>query len=177
LTKASKVYLSCALTLTVAGAYAAIIAKPLDPLPRLVEQAVAVSPSERMDAACSLVDLGTHQAAATLVDMLASEEDALSLRYIAEACIQHSRRWPKCRVNTLQGRQSAIVSYLCDLASSAIREEANRTAATWVLGELEDRDAIPTLAALQGESEAETVAKGALRKLGYYDTGAAYEIK
>lgn len=143
----------------------------IDPMIALSEQAEALQPSERQAAAYGLAAMGTRNAVSLLVDMLAREEDPLTLRWISQACIQHTRRYPELKL----GQQQYMIMCLGDLASGTVHEAANKIAAAWTLGAIGDREAIPVLVTLHGESEAETVASVALRKLGYYSTGEESE--
>ncbi|MEA3400668.1 MAG: hypothetical protein U9R79_05415 [Armatimonadota bacterium] len=162
-----------ALTLTVvmlAGGCA------VDPMVRLNEDIEAEDVGVRRSAVLELANLDDPRAIMALNEVF---EDDDELRGMAAVALVK-----KGREETTERKPDPIIEGIAALANNVHLSQPVRARAAWVLGEIGDREAIP---ALKTASSAKTVAGAAaelvreqaneaLEKLGYKETGLAFEI-
>jgi HEAT repeat protein len=144
----------------------------IDPLPELQDGLEDKHPEVRVRAIEGLLALSADRSFAPLLKRLEVEDDPEVLTRLKVAAVVAGRR---CTVESLQSSflmpKRLSTALTCDSVQKAQLEDDTKAALTWVLGELGDRDAIPTLRTL-GTPEA----NAALLKLGDGSVGMAFEV-
>jgi hypothetical protein len=144
----------------------------IDPLPELQDMLEDKRPEVRERAIEGLLQLSADRSFAPLLKRLEVETDPVLMNSLKVATVLAGRR---CTIESLQSSylmpKRLATALACDSVQKAQLEEDTKAVLTWVLGELGDRDAIPTLRTL-GTPEA----NAALLKLGDGSVGMAFEV-
>jgi hypothetical protein len=144
----------------------------IDPLPELQDGLEDKHPEVRGRAIDGLMQLSADRSFAPLLKRLEIEDAPEVLEKLTVATVLVGRR---CSIESMQSSylmpKRLATALACDSVQKAQLENTTKAMLTWVLGELGDRDAIPTLRTL-GTPEA----NAALLKLGDGSVGMAFEV-
>ncbi|MFW5868180.1 MAG: HEAT repeat domain-containing protein [Armatimonadota bacterium] len=148
----------------------------IDPMERLNEQIEAEDVQVRRSAVLALANLDDPRSTVALTEVF---EDDDELRDMAAVALLK-----KGREQVTDEKPDPIIEGIAALANNVHLAEVVRARAAWILGEIGDREAIPALktasTAKLGSGDAAPLvqeqAKQALEKLGYNDTGRAFEM-
>lgn len=143
----------------------------VDPMESLSQNIGAQSMKTREQALLGLANLNDPRAVDVLVDVLQGANRHLS-QMAAVALVKHGREVPAKK------KPNPVVAQLDTVAANTHLLEGTRARACWTLGEIGDREAVPTLKGLLADTMVSVAAesKTALQKLGYYNEGQAYVL-
>jgi HEAT repeat protein len=131
-----------------------------DPMETLSQQIKSPDPARRQAAVLDLANLSDPRAVKLLADAL--ESDQVICDQAAVALVKQGR------ANLSQPRENPVVKAVADVLKSDLVAPNLRARAAWVLGEINDRRALPDLKAATGGPESiGPEATHALQKLGY----------
>jgi len=149
----------------------------LDPMERLSEQIDSQKVSERQSAVVELANLDDDRAIEALVEVLESDEKVFDMAGVA--LVKQGRA-----TIDLEKKPDPVITMVAGVMNNVHLPTPNRSRAAWVLGEIGDREAIPTLrsgaAALlaSGAVAAPVRAQAviALEKLGEKSVGTPFDL-
>jgi HEAT repeat protein len=140
-----------------------------DPMEALSQQIKSPDPAKRKAAVIDLANLSDPRALKALADALESDEAIYDQAAVALV--------KKGREDLTQPKENPVVKAVADVLKSDLVAPNFRARAAWVLGEIDDRRAIPDLKGATGGPESiGPEATHALQKLGYLATGRALEL-
>lgn len=148
----------------------------VDPMPRLKEQIDAEDVQTRLEALIRLANLDDPRAVTAITEVFESDEELMDLAAVALV--------KKGRELKTDKKPDPIIEGIAALANNQHLPERVRARATWILGEIGDREAIPALKTASGAKlgsgypalNVRKQATEALEKLGEAEAGRAFEI-
>lgn len=148
----------------------------IDPMPRLNERIEAEDLQTRLAAVVELANLDDLRAMPALTEVFEGDDELIDLAAVALV--------KKGRELKTDEKPDPIIEGIAALANNVHLPERVRARATWMLGEIGDREAIPALktaaAAKLGSGHpatfVRTQATQALEKLGDKEDGRAFEL-
>jgi len=148
----------------------------IDPMERLSEDIKSEDLQKREAAVIRLANLDDPRALPALSDVFENDEELMDMAAVALVKKGRELKTPE--------KPDAIIEGIAALANNVHLPERVRARATWILGEIGDREAIPALKTAAGAklgsgypaTFVRTQANEALEKLGNKSVGRPFEI-
>jgi HEAT repeat protein len=141
----------------------------VDPMEKLAQDIDSQDLTVKQRAVVALANLKDDRAADSLVEVL-QDEDLCDQAGVA--LVKKGREVPEKK------KPNPVVEAVGKVCANTHLLETTRARACWVLGEIGDREAVPTLKGLVADTMVGVAdqSKKALEKLGYYSASRAYDI-
>jgi HEAT repeat protein len=163
--------------LLVAAALAAVAGCALDPIERLSEDIKSQDKAVRERAVLQLANIDDDRTTDLLADVLESDDELFNMAAVALVKKGREVKEPDPK------KPNPVGDAVAKILANAHLAEPFRARASWTLGEISDRRAIPPLVAgltaKTGDKDAllvQKMSKEALEKLGYYTDGRAFDL-
>lgn len=142
----------------------------VDPMDQLSQDTESQELVTKQHAVLALANLRDDRAIDALVDVLQSDEDLCDAAGVA--LVKKGREWPEKK------KPNGVVDAVGRVAANTHLLEKIRARAAWTLGEIGNRQAVPTLKGLVADPSVpiQDQAKHALDKLGFTTKGRAFDI-